>query len=451
MRESFGQMPMTKPEGMFKRVRFPQLAMMDVATGDGRLLEGAGRGVRDLPRTIYGQFTQAPGHDGAVVVGALHEVVFDDDGLVWGRGWLIDDANGRKAAKYIATQALRHNSVDLNNIKVRFEEKQTETGEWEFLVRFTQWKIGATTIVGKPAFENASVEMDELVAAMLADDNDDELVASFDEDFQIAVDVVDATIEVEASVTALAPYEAFFQPEPNGRRKVHVDPETGWVSGHLALWDSRHESKRVPPPRPDDGYASFNQPGVPTDRGPVEAGPIAMWGGHTPLNKVYDDPTNAWADVRVTEGRFGPWCSGFVRPGTPPETVYAGSASRVSGHWLGRRLKAIVACNNEAFPVGGGGFATVAEATFGDEGELLELVASFDGDDDEIVTFDVTEDELNTRIAAAVEAHFTSVFSNANPDDAKPEIVVDPAPEAATVDEADLVRVRLMLSDDDEE
>ena len=38
---------------------------MDVATGDGRKLLSEGRGVRDLPRTIYGQFVNEPGHSAA--------------------------------------------------------------------------------------------------------------------------------------------------------------------------------------------------------------------------------------------------------------------------------------------------------------------------------------------------------------------------------------------------
>ena len=120
MRETFGTMPKKKPEGMLRQIVFPELALMGVKTGDGRMLAEDGRGVRDLPRTIYGQFENAEGHSKAPVIGTLDEVSFED-GVATGRGWLLDDDNGRNAVKYVKTKALRHNSVDLAEIKAEFQ------------------------------------------------------------------------------------------------------------------------------------------------------------------------------------------------------------------------------------------------------------------------------------------------------------------------------------------
>lgn len=376
MRETFGSMTTTKPEGMLRQIVFPELALMGVKTGDGRLLEEAGRGVRDLPRTIYGQFINAEGHSEAPVIGRIDEVTFED-GVASGRGWLLDDTNGRDAVKYIKTQTLRHNSVDLAEVKARFDyDEATE----EVSITFTDWKIAATTLVGKPAFANAAASLLE----------DDELVASWmDEDGPLVVDLPLvmtmelAGDEIIADGAPVPSWDMFHQPESDKAQKLTVGAPTddGWVpvSGHLALWDSCHDGvigrcTRVP--RPADDYASYNKPGVLTDRGIVGTGPIFLEGGHRKAKdgdyiSAYGGIENAWADVRVTAGKLGPWLSGYVRPGIEDQQVLAARASRISGHWKGSRLKAIVSVNAEGFDVPGDGFSV-------DENGLIdELVASF--------------------------------------------------------------------------
>jgi hypothetical protein len=69
MLERFGEVVMTRPKGMLRPIHFTSLLSMDKRTGDGRKLLSEGRGVRELPRTIYAQFTNSPGHDNAVVAG----------------------------------------------------------------------------------------------------------------------------------------------------------------------------------------------------------------------------------------------------------------------------------------------------------------------------------------------------------------------------------------------
>lgn len=379
MRETFGQMPTKKPEGMLRQVVFPELALMDVATGDGRILDSDGRGVRELPRTIYGQFVSEAGHAGAVPIGSLFEVTFED-GVASGRGWLIDDDNGRKAVQYIQTQTLYHNSVDLSEVTARYE--LSEDGE-DVSLRFTNWKIAATTLVGKPAFANAKAELladEEIVASWYQ--NDTPLVV----DLPLEMNLLAIEEELVADGEMLPSWDAFHQPEPTKAfQKLTVD-ERGWVSGHLALWESCHdgvEGRCVRVPRPRDNYASFNKPGVLTDRGMVETGPIFLSGGHRRTNdgdyvSAYGGIENAWADVRVTAGKFGPWISGIVRPGIEDTKVYAARASRISGHWVGGRLKAIVSVNAEGFDVPGSGFSAEVEYEFSidADGQVAELVAS---------------------------------------------------------------------------
>jgi hypothetical protein len=376
MRETFGNMPTTKPKGMLRQIVFPELALMGVKTGDGRLLNEDGRGVRDLPRTIYGQFQNAEGHSMAPVIGRIDEVTFED-GVASGRGWILDDANGHDAVKYIETQTLRHNSVDLAEVKANLSYDEATD---EMTVEFTSWKIAATTLVGKPAFANAAaalLEDEELVASWMSDDTplvvDLPLVMNMD---------LAAEGELIADATATPSWDLFHMPEADKPQKLTVGEEVdGWipVAGHLALWDSCHDGvigrcTRVP--RPDDDYASYNKPGVLTDRGIVGTGPIFLEGGHKKAAdgdyvSAYGGIENSWADVRVSAGKLGPWLSGYVRPGVESKQVLAARASRISGHWKGSRLKAIVCVNAEGFDVPGDGFS------IDEYGMVDELVASF--------------------------------------------------------------------------
>lgn len=376
MREQYGSQIMTKPEGMLRPVYFPELALTDVFTGDGRLLENDGRGVRDLPLTIYGQFVNEPGHSAAPVVGRLDTVIFDD-GVASGYGWLLDDENGRDAVKYLKTSTLRGNSVDLAEFKVKFEFDEDAD---DIRLRFTNWKIAATTLVGKPAFGTARAELledEELVASWMAEE--DMLIVDVPLEYNIPV----ADEEITADGAPVPPWELFHIPESDKPQKLTVGQPTedGWipVTGHLALWESCHDGivgrcTRVP--RPDDNYASYNKPGVLTDRGMVGTGPIFLTGGHRQSKNgdyfdAYGGIENAWADVRVTAGTLGPWLSGYVRPGVEDNQVLAARASRISGHWKGSRLKAIVSVNAEGFDVPGDGFSVDAE------GHVDELVAGF--------------------------------------------------------------------------
>lgn len=390
MLEQYGQRIMDKPEGMLRAVHFPSLATMEKRTGDGRKLLRDGRGVRELPRTIFSQPAQSFGHEGSVPVGRLDAVQFHDDGNVEGWGWIINTPAGVEAALHIMTQVQFHNSIDLAEIKARLDIEEDENGEYALIIDFTEWKIAATTLVGKPAFADAKAELiDELTASLHADDTPLEWDVG---SFEIRTNAIES--ELVASMTAtdngtLVAWADFHLPETDAPQKIVVNGD-GVVYGHLGLWDMPDDvnlSIRVP--RPSDGYASFNQAGPLTELGQVETGPIFFKGGHPDKPLAGRDPyeayggiENCWADVRVTAGKFGPWLSGRVRPGVSDDVVYAARASRISGHWVGDKLRAIVSVNVPRFNVAGSGqladtSTSFAEATYDESGKMLELVASF--------------------------------------------------------------------------
>jgi hypothetical protein len=371
MRIQYGKRP-KKQDGFYKPVSFPNMATLDKWTSDGRMIESAGFGTRDLPQPIRLQYADNGGHSGSVPVGALHELSVNEDGVLSGAGWLIDTDDGRMAAFLLHTQALRGNSIELADVVADIDL----TEDFDLRIRFTEANFAGTCLVGRPAFGDAFAELDDdEITAALADV--DEIVA--DVSFTPTLLAVQPD-EIVAS-GLVQPWADFHIPEADRPTKVIVDEE-GRVFGHLALWDSCHdgvEGQCLVVPRPTDNYASFNKPGVLTELGIVETGPIFLTGGH-PRKRLGDsDPVsayggieNAWADVRVIPGRFGPWLSGRVRPGVSDDQVYAARASRVSGHWVRGRLKAIVSVNAEGYDVPGSGFSVRTE---GDQ--VTELVASF--------------------------------------------------------------------------
>lgn len=397
MIRTYGSQPTSLPAGYFKAIEFPILALLDTQTGDHRLLASAGADVRDLPLSIRLQVIASSGHDGAFVTGALFEVTVDPESKkMSGKGFLLNDSNGRAHARYVYTKSMNGNSIDTAEVEARLVEEMDGAGEW--WIEFTKFKLAATTGVATPAFGTAH-------AIIPGEMSDDELVAALGDDPMVPLIVLPGATDafavhvvgeraVETEMTAgmlLAPYDAFYQPEADVPQKIVVSPE-GWVSGHLGLWGTCHDGRSdtcLIIPRPADGYASFNKPGPITEKGRVQTGPIFALGGHRPsrsaktIEEAYGGIENSWCDVRITEGRLGPWVSGFVRPGVSDETLYAANASRISGHWVGERLKAVVSVNAEGFDVPGSSDAErdllAGFAFHTDDDGVFELVASFPG------------------------------------------------------------------------
>lgn len=368
MERSFGTRSLTKPQGMLREVHWPSMASMDSRTGDGRLLKSGGANSRELPQTF--KFD----HEGLTPVGRVDQIILHDDGNIEGWGWLADVPKAHEAAFAIDTKMLRHNSIELADIKADIE---IDWDTMEVLIDFTEWSFAGTALVSRPAFKDATVELtEELVASWRDADTPLEITAGFEVNVELKLP------EMVASAATTVPFADFHIPESAEPHKIVIDEE-GRVYGHLAQWNEPHRSyvdQLRYCPRPRDGYTSFNHAGPLTEKGQVGTGPIFAVGGHSKrsirglsreeIAEAYGGIENAWADVRVSEGAHGPWVSGRLRPGLSDETIYAVRASHISGHWVGDELLAIVSCNVPGFNPGAG-FATV------EDGRVVELVASF--------------------------------------------------------------------------
>lgn len=379
MRHVFGRQPASAPPGTFREIHFPMLGHLDRGTREGilsRQLVSSGADARELPRSGYFQFQQDVGHFGSIAAYALHEITVDGEtGEFSGKGWLADNEAGHATEIAVVSKSLYNNSVDLgdmmdSDIEVIMHGDFWDDNFWAE-VNFLKWSVIATTLVGKEAFAGShAVIPGEILAALgqpepLIVDCPTEVTANL-------------PVEIFASMDHLPSWDYFNRPESDTPHKiiVGVPDEYGWIPvyGNLAQWNQRHlnyAGVAVYPPRPRKGYREFNQPGVLTDRGQVETGPIVLYGGHISLKEAADNPRNAWADVKVTAGKHGPWVCGVVRPRVAQnlDQVYDARCSDLSGHWLNDDLKMIISCNRGAFPQDGLGHDAMREG---------ELVASFD-------------------------------------------------------------------------
>lgn len=358
---TFGRMPDSLPEGQLCEVYFPELAKLDVGTNEGwvsRVLSSDGGDVRTLPRTISFQEWDTFGHDQAAAVGSVWEVTVDGEtGIMSGRGFIADSEIGRRAAFAAFTKALHHNSIDLSEVtKVSYEEEGDYwSDDFHVTITFEEWKMGKTTLVALPAFADARMETVDW-APIAASLETGPLVIEIP-----SVPMGHSAMEIVAGMATRPNRDHFYVPEPDTFQAITVgEPdEAGWipVSGHLADWNALHKNamgQYVHPPRPTDGYAHYNSGKVLTDQGFVGVGPITLLGGHVTLQQAIEDIANTWADVRMNEGKLGPWCCGVVRPHVAADLAktYAARASQVSGYWPdGKTLRLVSSVSAAGFPV----------------------------------------------------------------------------------------------------
>lgn len=379
----FGEHAKTAPPHMLTAVRF-ELVRLNERTNDGRLIQDPGFGVRDLPLSFSSVLTTGHGHGEARIIGSIDEVTVEDDGRVWGLGWLMDEPQARLTGKMIQAGALTGNSIELSvkAVKVDFDRDAMK-----MLVDFTEADLSATTCVGIPAMAGCTVSLVDPEFDFSAELTDEAAAAFADEvESFVAGNVTVGALPAFASNfsvieadTAEPPPVAipdnappalwFVDPMLTEPTPVRVEPanEQGLyrVYGHIADWTHPHLS--VPgvelfAPRSRTNYAYFANREVLCDDGTFAPTGVLTYGGpHADLKldwraatAHYDNTCHAWADVAVGEDEHGIWIAGYVRPGTDDNTVVAARASGLSGDW--RRIRGnlemvgVLSVNAPAFP-----------------------------------------------------------------------------------------------------
>lgn len=139
------------------------LAPEGVWSGDRRRFQPESLRWRDLPLPLMFQRAKSDGHDGAVIVGQITEIVRDAFGLMRARGYFNDTPEAEQAIALLGDGDMRGVSVDVDDHDF---ELNTDTGALDMVTA----RICGATLCAIPAFAEAFIALgdweDETIAAM---------------------------------------------------------------------------------------------------------------------------------------------------------------------------------------------------------------------------------------------------------------------------------------------
>lgn len=123
-------------------------------TGDGRLIEFGALEFAKFPMPLRWAPVDLGGHDGAVLVGLIHGVRREKNGLIRAQGVLdLGSDVGREATRLIRGHFLSGVSFDLDSTV----QAATEAGGPGIV--FSGGRVRAATLVAIPAFDEARIEL----------------------------------------------------------------------------------------------------------------------------------------------------------------------------------------------------------------------------------------------------------------------------------------------------
>lgn len=336
-----------------------------ISSGDGRFVEKYAATIRNLPISLLWQIKTDDGHKGSVVVGRIERLGRTPLGIGAGFGHFDTGVFGREAERMVRAGFLRFVSADMDNFEADEEEAANDDKQKtvkQKRLKIDQARVMAVTIVAKPAFQEATIQIvpdavieeEEVIPDGIYVDGTNPL----EEAALVACGYV-------ASSIPLAPPSSWFEnPKLSAPTPLTVD-DSGHVFGHIAAWGMDHigMAGNTKPPHSKSDYAYFHTGVVRTEEGTdVPVGQLTLAGGHAGLEasarqavKHYDDTASAVADIHAGEDEFGIWVAGSLRPGVAPEQIRALRAAAPSGDWrpIRNRLELVAVCqvNVPGFPV----------------------------------------------------------------------------------------------------
>lgn len=394
-----------------------------VTTEDHRRLEENSLKWRDLPLPFMMLTRTTYGHQEAEFAGNITEVSREAPNINGVGTFDLDGVFGREAARLVKNGLITTVSADLIVEGWDFVDECEDPWDLtctDWYELFTDCTLAGVTLVPMPAFADAKIEPDEVLASLAASGwngsprqamvtgNGPVHRRSLSVQFTELVYADGRTEQLSApdtqvrhSIVACAapeapPAEWFTDPgfQPFDGRMVQ-QPDGGWacpltitddgrVFGHLARWNVCHVGimdSCVMAPKSRTGYAYYATGAKPTaDGGVAHVGQLTLAGGHAdhslgfqPAQQHYDDTASAYADVVMGEDSYGVWFAGSLLPGVSAETRNRALAVGVSGDWrtIGGSLELIAACsvNVPGFPI------TRTAAGFRD-GKQVSLIAA---------------------------------------------------------------------------
>jgi hypothetical protein len=405
------------------------LIVEGVASGDGRQIAEGALSWRELPIPLMLQTVNAPGHEGAIIAGSIHEIVREGQNVI-GRGYFDSGDAGTEARRLLSEGTMRGVSADIDSVTMEFVGPDGQAvGMEDFLFSgveaievLIEGRIMGATLTPFPAFQEAHVKVitsdvsadDAVLVASGAEVNGDvwrvpsPLGVWFpgEESPEEALAALVASAATTVDVPANPPQSWFLpgdmdKPEPF---TVHAD---GRVYGLVARWGTCHigfTDRCVNVPKSGSAYKHFRNKNVLTAEGELVAtGPVFMDTVHPDLRlkasdtqAFYADTGCAVADVALYENEHGIVAAGALRPGLTPEQVRRFRGSDVSPDW--RQIK--------------GRLEVVGLLSVNVSGFIVEgLVASGATVSNPRGVWDSTEGELTTLVAAGMIRHAETEMS----------------------------------------
>lgn len=355
------------------------------ATGDGRDFTEVAWSWRDpnVYRLPFMDQTETEiGHFGAELA-AFVDTVEDRDGTLFMAGGFYDSERGRSLRDRMRVGRVGV-SIDPGEVTAEFVCTEYEDDGWcvDGIMQFLAYEAIGLTATPFPAFANATTELEGAAAAEPAPatdapaEGDQPVAASF------AGLVLRDTAVTAALLAPVAPPSAWFaEPEPqlgdprlieqrDGSLAVPLTiTDDGQVYGHVARWGQCHVGNPqgpdvcTEPPESSDGYPGFHLGHVVCDDGSdVPTGVLVAGCDHPSVRLAaphardhYAHNGAAWADVVASNGEFGPWVCGALRPDVNDLQLRVLRASSLSGDWRpidGRNeLVTALAVNVPGFPI----------------------------------------------------------------------------------------------------
>lgn len=399
------------------------LIVEGIPSGDGRMIAEQALTWRELPIPLMLQTVNAPGHDGAMIAGSIHEIVREGQNVV-GRGYFDSGEAGTEAKRLLSEGTMRGVSADIDSVMVEFvtpEGAEVTMEDMLFagvdaLEVLVEGRIMGATLTPFPAFQEAFVQVinnDAVAEDMVLVASGAEIAGDVwrvpsplgvwlpgDENPEEALASLVASAAASVDVPANPPRDWFLpgdmdKPEPF---TVHAD---GRVYGLVARWGTCHigfTDRCVNVPKSGSAYKHFRNKNVLTAEGDLVAtGPVFMDTVHPDLRlrasdtqAFYADTGCAVADVALYENEHGIVAAGALRPGLTPEQVRRFRGSDVSPDWrqINGRLEVV-------------GLLSVNVSGFIVEG----LVASGAEVSNPRGLWDSAEGELTTLVAAGMVRH----------------------------------------------
>lgn len=366
------------------------LTVEGVLSGDNRMIAEGCLTWRDLPIPLMLQTVNAPGHDGSVFCGWIHDVERVGANII-GRGTFTDDEAGAQARGILADPAGAKRfgvSVDIDSVQMVFAdpsgaelspdeamEAHLFGGSADVVELLVAGRVMGATLTPFPAFQEAHVYLlgpNESAAPALVASASGPIWSATRPLTGFTLDGAEPTAALVASAAVTvdeeAPPAAWFQLEPMDEPiafSVHPD---GRCYGLVAQWGTCHigdTARCVGVPRSNDFRSFYTGKQIVTREGTVLAvGPVIMDTVHPDLfmqasdaQAFYAHTGCAVADVRLYTNEHGIVAAGAVRPGIDRLTLRRFMASDISPDWRPisgeHRLVSLLAVNTSGFLVEG--------------------------------------------------------------------------------------------------